>query len=137
MRSNHFIYVNIIHGSKPVGPVRVLSTMCHLLLWEIYQAGQERLPGKAKLPGTCLFVDDKNHRERGRAEERGNPSGTLEMDGLGDVLCYSHFWMLLNLLPSLDSQNFWKSVTIMPWYPTSTVSALLLHTVSPNSPKQG
>ena len=34
---------------------------------EIYQAeGHERLPGKAKLPGTCLFVDDKNHRESGR-----------------------------------------------------------------------
>ena len=45
--------------------------------------------GKAKLPGTCLFVDDKNHRERGREEERGNPSGTLEMDRVGDVLCYS------------------------------------------------
>ena len=45
--------------------------MLHLLLWEIYQSvGQEKLPGKAKLPGTCLFVDDKNHRERGREEER-------------------------------------------------------------------
>ena len=48
--------------------------MFHLLLWKIYQAeGQERLPGKAKLPGTCLFVDDKNHREGGEKERKREP----------------------------------------------------------------
>ena len=84
----------------------------HSLLWEIYQAeGQERLPGKAKLPGTCLFVDDKNHRERGRVGTHLARSRWMDWE-----MCYSIYWMLLNLLPSLDPQNFWQSVTIMPWY---------------------
>ena len=39
------------------------------MVGKIKQAeGQER-PREAKLPGTCLFVDDKNHPERGRERE--------------------------------------------------------------------
>ena len=64
------------------------------MVGKIKQAeGQER-PREAKLPGTCLFVDDiKTIRREG---EKENPSGTLEMDGLGDVLCYSSYRILRN-----------------------------------------
>ena len=37
--------------------------------WERERDGQET-PREAKLPGTCLFVDDKNHQERERERER-------------------------------------------------------------------
>ena len=39
------------------------------MVGKIKQAEGQVRPREAKLPGTCLFVDDKNHPEKGRERE--------------------------------------------------------------------
>ena len=106
---------------------------------EIYQAeGHERLPGKAKLPGTCLFVDDKNHRERGREEEREREPIWHARDGwIGRCFVLQSTLDTLEPVANLGPKNLLEKCHDYAMVPGIHCISLAVTHCIPNSPKQG